>query len=74
MDKNVWKNIRKNVYSVVLALPEIFFSPTSIFWLSVMKDRSNTLCHWLAYIAVDEAHLMWDWREFYKKFNNIRIL
>ncbi len=74
MDKNVWKNIGESVYLVVLALPEILFQPTSMFWLSVMRDRSNTFCCKLACIAIDEAHLMWGWREFRKEFSNIGIL
>ncbi len=31
IDKNVWKNIREGVYSIVLVLLEIFFQPTSMF-------------------------------------------
>ncbi len=74
MDKNVWKNVREGVYSVVLALPEIFFQPTLMFWLSVMRDKSNAFCRKLACIAVDEAYLMWGWREFRKEFSNVGIL
>ncbi len=74
MDKNVWKNVGKDVYSVVLASSEIFFQPTSMFWLSVTRDRSNAFCRKLACIAVDETHLMWGWREFRKEFSNVGIL
>lgn len=74
MDKKIWKNVGEGVYSVVLALPEIFFQPTSIFWLSIMRERSNAFCRRLPCIAVDEAHLMWGWKEFCKEFSNIGIL
>ena len=73
MDRNIWKNVGENVYLLVLVLPEIFFQPTSMFWISVMIDRSNAFCCRLACIAVDEAHLIWGWREFCKKFSNIGI-
>ena len=73
MDKNIWKNIREVVYLVVLALPEILFQPTPMFWLNIMKERSNVFCCWLAYITIDETYLIWGWRNFCKKFSNIRI-
>lgn len=74
MDKKIWKNVGEGVYSVVLVLPEILFQPTSMFWLSIMRERSNTFCRRLACIVVDEAHLMWVWREFCKEFSNVDIL
>ena len=74
IDKKIWKNIGKSVYSVVLASLEILFQPTSMFWLSIMRERSNAFCRRLACIAVDEAHLMWGWREFRKEFSNVGIL
>ena len=67
MDKKIWKNIEEGVYSVVLVSPEIFFQPTSIFWLSIMRERSNIFCQQLACIAVDETHLIGGWREFCKE-------
>ncbi len=72
MDKNNEKNIKEIVYLVVLALLQIFFQPTSMFWLSIIRERSNTFCHWLLCIAIDEAHLMWGWKKFCKEFSNIR--
>ena len=39
-----------------------------------MRERSNSFCRRLACIAVDEAHLMWGWRQFRKEFNNVAIL
>ena len=74
IDKNIQKNIREGIYSVVLALPKTFFQLTSMFWLSIMREKSNIFCHQLAYIAIDWAHLIWVWRKFYKEFSNIRIL
>lgn len=68
------ENVGEDVYSVVLASPEIFFQPTSMFWLSIMSERSNAFCRRLACIAVNEAHLMWGWRKFCKEFSNVGIL
>ena len=59
IDKKIWKNVREDVYSVVLASPKIFFQLTPIFWLSIMRERSNAFCQLLAYIAIDEAYLIW---------------
>lgn len=41
MDKKIWKNVREDIYLVVLALPEIFFQPTSMFQLSIMREKNN---------------------------------
>ena len=61
---NVWKDIEVGVYSVVLAAPEMLFESHSRFWLSTIRNRINVFCQRLACIAVDEAHLIWGWREF----------
>lgn len=39
-----------------------------------MKEKFNIFCCQLACIAIDGAHLMWAWREFYKEYSNIEIL
>lgn len=74
INKKIWKNVRKDVYSVVLASLEILFQPTLIFWLSIMRERFHAFCQRLACIAVDKAYLMWGWREFCKELSNVSIL
>ena len=59
MDKNIWKNIEEDVYLVVLVLPKIFFQPTLMFWLSLMRERFNAFCCRLASNISDDAYLMW---------------
>lgn len=61
----------KGVYSVVLAFPEILLVHGSHLWLQTIKNRSNEFCRRLACIAVDEAHLLWGWRQFRKEYLNV---
>lgn len=62
----VWKDVSAGMYSVVLASPEMLFEPDSLFWRSILRGNSTAFSRRLACIAVDEAHLIWGWREFRK--------
>ncbi len=70
-DRNIWKHINEGRYSVILASPEILLSHGSTFWLQTIRDRSNAFCRRLVCIAIDEAHLLWGWREFQKEYANV---
>lgn len=52
----------------------MLFDPHSRFWLSTICNRSNAFCRQLACVAVDEAHLIWGWREFRAQYSNVGIL
>lgn len=56
---------------MILASSEILLSHGSPFWLQTVRDRSNAFCRRLACIAIDEAHLLWGWQEFRKKYANV---
>lgn len=70
-DRIVCKNVENGLYSMILASPEMVLEPQSWFWSSTKRARSSAFCQRLACIAVDEAHLIWGWREFRKEYNNI---
>lgn len=70
-DPHLWRDMNNGVYSLILASPEILLSYTSPFWLQTVRNRCNNFCRRLACIAVDEAHLLWGWREFRKEYSNI---
>ncbi len=36
-----------------------------------MRNRNNAFCKQLAYIVIDEAHLIWSWRSFQKEYGMI---
>ena len=70
-DRNIWADIDNGVYSLVLTSPEILLPHSSTFWFRTIRGRStNAFCWRLACIAVDEAHLLWGWREFRKEYSN----
>lgn len=58
-------------YSVILDSSEILFSHGSPFWLQTVRDQSNAFCRRIGCIAIDEAHLLWGWQEFRKKYANV---
>ena len=57
-DPDVWSDIEKGRYLVVLASPKIVLSNGSVFWLQTTQQKENMFCRWLACIAVDEAYLI----------------
>lgn len=67
----ICKNVENRLYSMILASPKMVLELQSWFWSSTIRAISSTFCQRLAYIAVDKAHLIWDWREFRKEYNNI---
>lgn len=73
-DPSIWKEITAGLYSVILASPEILLGHNSYFWKSIVREPGNPFCKRLACIAVDEAHLVWGWREFRKEYQNLNKL
>lgn len=71
---NMWKDIETGINSAVLAMLEILFELYSQFWLNTICIRTNVFCQQLAYIAIDEAHLIGGWRDFCAKYSNLSIL
>ena len=59
-DPEVWKKVEIENYSVILILPEVLLQYASIFLLCKVWNRGSVFTKRLAYIAVDEAHLIWD--------------
>lgn len=55
----------------MLASPEILLNNNSHFWLVTVRNKSSAFCRQLACVAVDEAHLLWGWREFRQEYGNI---
>lgn len=41
IDNKIWKYIEEGIYLIVLALPEIILQLTTIFWLSILREKSN---------------------------------
>lgn len=73
-DPQVWKRIKTGAYSIVLAFPEVLLQYTSIFILYTVWDRSSAFTKRLAYIAIDEVHLIWGWKTFRKKYAELATL
>ncbi len=58
-------------YLVILASPEILLSDGFLFWIQTVRDESNAFYRRLACIAIDEAHLLWEWQESQKIYENV---
>ncbi|MCJ1262449.1 hypothetical protein MMC22_002319 [Lobaria immixta] len=74
-DYTLRKRIDNGEFSIVLASPEILLATGSHFLtVTIAGKTSNAFCKRLACIAVDEAHLIWGWREFRQEYRNIGLL
>lgn len=67
----IWSKINKGFYSVILASPEILLPHGSPFWLQIMNDRLSAFNRRIACFVIDDAHLMWGWRDFRKQYGNL---
>lgn len=70
----VWSCLKTEVYSVVLASPEVFLVYGSMFLLCIICNRLCAFTKRLACIAIDKAHLIWGWRSFQKEYTGLEIL
>ena len=70
-DPKLWHCIDQGLYDVVLASPEVLLGPRTWFWLKTVRNLDNRFCQRLRCIAIDEAHLIWGWRDFREKYQMI---
>lgn len=59
------------MFDVILASPEILVRDGSHFILVTVRNQNNSFCRRLRFLAIDEVHLMWGWRELRKEYLNI---
>ena len=67
----LWQDIDDGKFDVILASPEILLRDGSHFFLVTVRNRRNAFCRRLRLLAIDEAHLVWGWREFRKEYLNV---
>ena len=70
-DPKLWHRVDRGMYDIILASLEALLGPRSWFWLKTAKTLSNKFYRRLRYIAIDEAHLIWGWRDFRKEYRMI---
>jgi superfamily II DNA/RNA helicase len=69
-DHTIWNKVDNGEYSIVFASPEILLNPRSHFWTVTVK-RNTKFKKQLVTVAVDECHLIWDWKRFRPKYRLI---
>lgn len=73
-DHTIWNKIDNGEYRIVFASPEILLNPRSHFWTVTLKNKTKFKKQ-LVTVAVDECHLIWDWKRFrpqYRIIGNLR--
>ena len=71
---SLWTEIDGGKYDIVLASPEILLRDGSHFLKVTLRNKRRAFCQRLMVLAVDEAHLIWGWREFRKEYLNIGVI
>jgi len=71
----VWKKIKNGEYRIVYTMENVLLDKTGYFWKDILKDPSCPFMQRLALVAIDEAHVIWEWKKFrplYSYLYNIR--
>jgi superfamily II DNA helicase RecQ len=64
---SIWQEIGKGKYRLVYASPEVILNKRGPFLGSIARGTNKFMENLIA-VAVDEAHLIWDWIGFRDKF------
>lgn len=59
------------MYDIILVSLKAQLKPWSWFWLKTTRIPSNKFCKQLRCIAIDGAHLIWNWEDFQEKYQII---
>ena len=70
-NQSLWTEIDCGKYDIILASPEVLLQDGSHFFKVTLRNKRRAFCRRLRVLAVDEAHLIWGWREFRKEYLNI---
>jgi superfamily II DNA helicase RecQ len=66
-NRHVWQDVEKGSYQIVYVSPEILLSKRGYFLSSLVRNHCKFLSDLVA-VAIDEAHLIWDWIGFRDKY------
>jgi len=69
----IWNEIQRGDYRLVYASPEVILNKRGHFLGSIVRN-TNKFMNNLVAVAVDEAHLIWDWVGFRDKFQLLGTL
>jgi len=72
-NKKVWDEIAKGRYRIVYASPEVILNKRGYFLTSLVRNPNKFMQNLVA-VAVDEAHLIWDWISFRDKYQLLGTL
>lgn len=63
-DPTLWAQVDAGELQFVFASPEVLVDSRSHFWKVTITQKSNNFQKYLVLVAVDECHLIWDWKGF----------
>jgi len=69
----IWDEIERGEYRIIYVSPEVILNKWGQFLGSIVR-KSNKFMENLVAVAVDEAHLIWDWIGFRDKFQLLGTL
>jgi len=72
-NRHVWEEVERGKYRIVYASPEVILSKRGYFFESLVRNH-NKFMEDLVAVAVDEAHLIWDWVGFRDKYQLLGTL
>jgi len=72
-NKKVWDEVAKGRYQIVYASPEVILNKRGHFLVSLVRNPNKFMQNLVA-VAVDEAHLIWDWIGFRDKYQLLGVL
>jgi hypothetical protein len=71
-DPEVWKKVADGEFQIVYATPEMILDAQSYFQKTILKQSPKSIfIRRLVAVAVDECHLVWDWRSFRKAYADL---
>lgn len=72
-NRHIWEDAERGKYRIVYASPEVILSNRGYFLESLVRNH-NKFMEDLVAVAVDEAHLVWDWVGFRDKYQLLGTL
>jgi len=70
----LWNTVENGSHRIVYATPEMLLRETSYFWKNILKNPESKFLKRLVAVAVDEGHLVKDWKDFRPEYKQIGAL
>ena len=67
-DAVIWRRIDRKMYNVILVSPKSLLGSRLWFWQYTIRNRKNEFQHHLTCITIDEAYVIWGWKNFREEY------